>query len=193
VALIGLEWIIPSLFVVILVCWLTLRRHEIAQEVKFVTGHERRPKDENHSETAGIAALAILTLLGLLITFVMPVLGIGLLLGGIAGLLVYDDAFKREDPNAAAWGLGTVLLLIIVVPIYLYHRSQSIPPYLRARSDFWQQVETEPGPKASYTDVSDAFMFCWECGVKIPRVSKFCKECGTKLSGRRTAKIEMKT
>ncbi len=79
-ALVGFEWIIPSLFALILVCWLILRIHEIAQEVKFVTGQEpREPKDEERSETGGIAALTILTLLGLLITFVMPILGICLL------------------------------------------------------------------------------------------------------------------
>lgn len=183
VALVGFEWIIPSALVLILVCWMILRRHEIAQEVKFVRGQEPRElKDEERSETGGIAALTILTLLGLLITFVMPILGIGLLLGGIVGLLVYDDAYKREDPNAGAWGLGTALLLIVVVPIYLYHRSQSLPPFLQGRTAFWQQVESEP--RASHTNVSDAAiltMFCRECGANLLRDSKFCKECGTKV------------
>ena len=181
-ALVGLEWIIPSVFVLILVCWLILRRHEIAQEVKFVTGQEpREPEDEERSETGGIAALTILTLLGLLFTFVMPILGIGLLLGGIVGMLVYDDAYKREDPNAAAWGLGTALLLIIVVPIYLYHRSQSLPHFLQEREAYWQRVEAKG---TSHTNVSDATistMFCRECGAKIPRSSKFCSECATKV------------
>lgn len=45
-------------------------------------------------------------------------------LGVLVGLAVWSDAKKLGDPNPAIWALGTALLLIIVLPIYLIYRSK---------------------------------------------------------------------
>jgi len=46
----------------------------------------------------------------------------------IVAAAVWWDADSRGDPNAAWWGLGTGLLLIIVLPLYLYHRAYGRKP-----------------------------------------------------------------
>lgn len=50
-------------------------------------------------------------------------LSVGLLVSGLVALGVYSDGYLRSDDNAGWWAVGTFLLLIIVLPIYLYHRS----------------------------------------------------------------------
>lgn len=46
-----------------------------------------------------------------------------LVFSGAIGILVYRDAVKHADLYPGAWALGTWLLLIIVLPVYLYHRA----------------------------------------------------------------------
>jgi 4-amino-4-deoxy-L-arabinose transferase-like glycosyltransferase len=48
---------------------------------------------------------------------------IALVLVVLAGVFVWRDAADRGDENAALWGLGTALILIVVLPLYLYHRA----------------------------------------------------------------------
>ena len=48
----------------------------------------------------------------------------------IAGILVGQDAAKR-GMNAWGWGIGTFLLLIIVLPVYFFTKK----PYLTEQDD----------------------------------------------------------
>jgi hypothetical protein len=41
----------------------------------------------------------------------------------LAGWFVFVDAYEHEEPNAGWWALGTFLVLIVVLPLYLYHRA----------------------------------------------------------------------
>lgn len=55
-----------------------------------------------------------------------------MMLGGVAGAAVYDDAKKRGDTSPVTWAVGTWLLLIIVLPLYLYHRAYGSPHHTQA-------------------------------------------------------------
>jgi len=55
---------------------------------------------------------------------------IGLMIPLIAGILVGQDAAKR-GMNAWGWGIGTFLLLIIVLPVYFFTKK----PYLTEQDD----------------------------------------------------------
>ena len=56
-------------------------------------------------------------------------IGIGVFVSLFAALLVWLDANNRNEENAGWWVLGTFLLLIIVLPIYLYHRAYGNKAY----------------------------------------------------------------
>jgi hypothetical protein len=93
----------------------------VAQEIPQTNQVEGKEANRN---AAAIAAVAII--IGAPSVFVSPIFGFALIVGGIAGAAVYDDAYKRRDPAPIAWALGTWLLLIIVLPLYLYHRAYGL-------------------------------------------------------------------
>jgi hypothetical protein len=127
------------------------------------------------SKAIGIAIL-VLGILGFFISIsISPILAIALLLGAIAGLLVHRDAYDREDPSAAAWAFGTFLLLIIVLPIYLYHRAYGPHP-LGKRGALWQRVETES--KAARTPKLKLGKHCAFCNRFMVATDAFCPSCG---------------
>jgi len=106
---------------------------------------------------------------------------IALTLVVVVAAAVWWDADSRGDPNAAAWGVGTGLLLIIVLPLYLYHRA-----YRRQEKESIEPVAVPETVKkdAQPTQVPSHHVVavCSNCRSEIPPDSKFCKECGTKLS-----------
>jgi 4-amino-4-deoxy-L-arabinose transferase-like glycosyltransferase len=53
----------------------------------------------------------------------------------LAGIWVYFDALRRGVPRPLRWGLGTILLLIVVFPWYLARRTepQSPVPFVEAK------------------------------------------------------------
>jgi len=55
---------------------------------------------------------------------------VGLMIGALIALLVYDDARKRDwsqdkiGNRAWQWGVGAFLFALIVVPVYLVRRRK---------------------------------------------------------------------
>jgi hypothetical protein len=53
---------------------------------------------------------------------------VGLLISSLAGLLVYDDARRRDwskdkfANRAWHWGVGAFFLVLVIVPVYLVRR-----------------------------------------------------------------------
>ena len=84
---------------------------------------------------------------------------IGILIALSAGIWVGLDAGKRGYSTAACWGwgIGTSLLLIVVLPIYLLSR-----PKLTA--------EIGRGPQ-----------LCVHCGKYYEECPSFCPNCGANL------------
>jgi hypothetical protein len=132
-------------------------------------------KAKQSTSNAAIFFGFITVVIGALFVFVFPIAGVALIVGGAAGAAVYDDAYKRRDDAPGAWALGTWLLLIIVLPLYLYHRAYG------SRTQTQMEAKTPTPSQTTVGDASILTMFCRECGANIPRDSKFCKECGTKV------------
>lgn len=91
---------------------------------------------------------------------------------------VWIDAGQRGDPHAAWWALGTFLIVIVVLPLYLYHRAYG-PPQTR---DETETVEEEPTGK-------DYAVTC-RCGHVIEAYIDFdeevqCKRCGQRYKASR--------
>ena len=82
----------------------------------------------------------------------------------MARAAVDDDAHKRGDPNPGAWALGTWLLLIIVLPLYLYHRAYGSRPQAQV--------------KATTTPQLPSGKHCGFCGGFMPATYIFCPACG---------------
>jgi peroxiredoxin len=95
----------------------------------------------------------------------------------VLAALVWRDASRLGEKNAALWALGTFLVLIVVLPVYLIFRSKGMIGKPRETRE--QQIVTAGEPRLESGVPST--MFCPACGNKIPRESKFCKECGAKL------------
>jgi hypothetical protein len=93
---------------------------------------------------------------------------IGLVIAAAIAFYVYQDA-KKRGMNAIGWAIGTFLLCIIFLPVYLIMRKPVIvggpptPPY------------TPPGVTAA------GARFCSSCGASVPAGTGFCPQCGTKV------------
>lgn len=89
---------------------------------------------------------------------------IGLLIALGVGIWVGTDADKRGYSTGVcwAWGIGTFLLLIVVLPIYLITR-----PKLNASGN---QVLASSSPQ-----------FCTNCGKYYEGNPKFCPSCGNNV------------
>jgi ribosomal protein L40E len=141
----------------------------------------------------------ITVVIGILFLFVFPIAGIALIVGGIAGAAVYDDAYKRGDSSPGAWALGTWLLLIIVLPLYLYHRAYGS----KGEGDLFWTCTSGHANEARYADIKmGRAIQCSRCSeiydktritqgttttLGNPTVSgatiltMFCRECGAKI------------
>lgn len=70
---------------------------------------------------------------------------IGLTLVVLVAVDVWRDADNRGDSNAKWWGLGTLLLLIVVLPLYLYHRAYGSSRTVDASTELGKTVEKKEG------------------------------------------------
>jgi hypothetical protein len=77
----------------------------------------------------------------------------------LAAFWVWRDANSNWDENAAWWALGTFLLLVIVLPLYLYHRAYGNTLLKEARQ----------------------WTFCKFCGEAIPPHCTYCPLCDRAL------------
>jgi hypothetical protein len=160
---------------------------------------------EVKSKQSGNAAIFfgfITVVIGILFVFVFPIAGIALIVGGIAGAAVYDDAYTCGDSSPGAWALGTFLLFIIVLPLYLYHRAYG--PTQRRRptqeSDERERVRFATKCECGHDIDVDTYvgdpLKCSQCGRKIrvdggtrileetiavPTSTMFCRECAAKI------------
>jgi hypothetical protein len=106
------------------------------------------------------------------------VLTVGLLLSVSLALAVWGDANERGDENANWWALGTFLLLIIVLPLYLYHRAYggTRQKAVRERTNAY----TRPPTLETVT--------CPYCHEQVPD-RKFCVSCGRPLTPATSGKM----
>ncbi|MBP2656818.1 MAG: hypothetical protein H6Q73_4387 [Firmicutes bacterium] len=96
---------------------------------------------------------------------------LGLIVAGFAAYWVYNDAkgFGYDNGSAAMWALGTFLLLIVVLPLYLVIGRK--PQYKRRE---------EPTIDIEGTAVEDT-MLCPMCGGKVRQDYNACPYCSHTL------------
>jgi hypothetical protein len=150
-----------------------------------------------------VAAKIFLIGVGVLGAFIIsPILGVVVLVGAIAGWYVYEDAHERGDSSPGAWAIGTFLLFIIVLPLYLYHRAYG--PTQRRRptqeSNERERVHFTTKCQCGHDIDVEAYvgdpLKCSQCGRKIrvyggtkmleetiaaPASTMFCRECAAKI------------
>lgn len=78
---------------------------------------------------------------------------IGVVIAAGVAAWVYSDALARKARHPILWGLGTFLLLIVVLPAWLIMR----PPTEARRSEAGR---------------------CPWCEASLPPSAKYCSECG---------------
>jgi len=100
---------------------------------------------------------------------------IGLIIAGIAGILVGQDAQKR-GMNAWGWGIFVFLILIIGLPAYLIARKPKLQPSPEINS-YNSSATSSTSLNAEKKDV-----FCSQCGSSNIAGASFCRKCGHQLS-----------
>jgi hypothetical protein len=134
--------------------------------------------------------------------------GFSLILGLLAAVWVWWDATIRGHKNAVWWALGTFLVLIVVLPLYLYHRAygpkaehefswkcKSCGRPITARYDHIMQLRPSESLTCSACGQSydrqsiletaaakqpepELGKHCKFCNDFIPAKSPFCPACG---------------
>jgi hypothetical protein len=98
---------------------------------------------------------------------------IGFIIAILAGVWVYKDAERRYLAKSSApgyWALGTILLLIIFLPLYLIRRPK-------------EKRNVEPQESFSDNDEKklESSNFCTQCGCKLENDNNFCPNCGNNI------------
>jgi len=120
---------------------------------------------------------------------------IGIVVGVIAAIWVYSDA-KKRGMNAIGWAIGTFLVCIVFLPLYLIIRKPvlmagGIPPgapvympppgYQQPPGGYAQPPAAPPqaGPMPGAAGPPAGTMhFCTQCGQRYEGTLKFCPNCG---------------
>ena len=128
---------------------------------------------------------------------------IGIVLGAVAGAWVYSDA-KKRGMNAIGWGIGSFLVCIVFLPLYLIIRKPllaQVPPgypppgtpgYLPPGTPGYPVYTQPPPPPPQFQPAGTLGMappppaapsagpvhFCVQCGQKYEGNVKFCPICG---------------
>lgn len=99
---------------------------------------------------------------------------IGFLIAFIAAILVYNDAKKHghEMGSALLWALGTLAMLIVVLPLYLIFGRRPQLKKNRADSNI---IDIEA------TVVDETYANCTMCGSKVKDDFNICPYCGFTL------------
>jgi hypothetical protein len=118
----------------------------------------------------------------------------GYLIAAAVGFWVYTDA-KKRGMNAVGWGIGSALVCIVFLPLYLIIRKPVLgagvpgippgavvytqpPPPPPPGMAPPQPPGLAPPPAASAGPVH----FCVQCGQKYEGTVKFCPSCGATQS-----------
>ncbi|HEY1501721.1 MAG TPA: zinc ribbon domain-containing protein [Acidobacteriaceae bacterium] len=128
---------------------------------------------------------------------------IGLLIAAAIAFWVYTDA-KKRPMNAIGWAIGTFLLCIVFLPLYLIMRkpllTAQLPPGAPPLPPGYTYTTTPPpgqAPPPTFTPPPPAYAppppaaapptaapsggpvhFCPQCGHKYEGTVKFCPNCG---------------
>ncbi len=119
---------------------------------------------------------------------------IGIVLGAVAGAWVYSDA-KKRGMNAVGWGIGSFLVCIVFLPLYLIIRKPlvaQVPPGYAPPGTPVYPVYTQPPmqpppqgmlgmappPPPPAAPSAGPVHFCVQCGQKYEGNVKFCPICG---------------
>lgn len=96
----------------------------------------------------------------------------GIVIAGLAAYWVYNDAKGRghEKGTAIMWSVGTFVLLIIFLPLYLIFGRK---PKLTRREEPVIDIESVP---------ADQLMHCPMCGKKVQNDFKTCPYCSHTLN-----------
>ena len=103
---------------------------------------------------------------------------IAMLIPLLVGVWVFLDARSRgkDISGAILWGVGTFLILIIVLPLWLLLR----PPLASASSRYSRQSAQQLNPKEQQ-------LLCTHCQKAIEiKDALFCPYCGQRLSQKST-------
>jgi hypothetical protein len=101
------------------------------------------------------------------------IIWIPLVVGGIVAIAVWLDAYNRNDDNGTWWALGTFLILIVALPLYLYHRAHGTESVVVSK------------PETVHVAVEGAKSYAVECRCGRPIVARAhlgehlkCRQCG---------------
>ena len=132
------------------------------------------------------------------------VIGLIILIG--CTVFVFTDA-KKRGMNAVLWAIGTFLLCIVILPVYLIMRkpvgyvrpAPGVPPqplplpptYTPPPQQGYQQPAPYTPPPPTYTPPRPGTVtgaappkqgkFCPSCGAPHEGTVKFCPNCGAQL------------
>lgn len=99
---------------------------------------------------------------------------IGFLIAFFAAFWVYNDAKRRghELGSALLWALGTLAMLVVVLPLYLLFGRR---PQLKKNCKDPRIIDVEA------TVVSETYTNCTMCGSKVKEEFNVCPYCGFTL------------
>lgn len=112
---------------------------------------------------------------------------VGLVIAAAIAVFVYQDARKR-GMNAWGWAIGTFLLCIVFLPLYLILRKPvvtGIPGYPPLPPGYPPAGQYPPPPAGQYpppppppnAPAGDVH-YCAQCGKPHEGTMKFCPFCG---------------
>jgi hypothetical protein len=126
---------------------------------------------------------------------------IGLLIAAAIAFWVYTDA-KKRPMNAVGWAIGTFLLCIVFLPLYLILRkpplTAGLPPGVPPLPPGYTYTTMPPGQQPPMQAPPPTFPppppatapppaagssgapvhFCTQCGHRYEGTVKFCPNCG---------------
>ncbi len=123
----------------------------------------------------------------------------GLLLAGLMAIWVYQDARARGEPQPGLWAFGTLLLAILVVPIWLVKRGPKISATLRPCPHCAEPIQpaakicrfcqrevevlaSEVAQATTASPNSPATKTCPYCAQGIQKAATICPHCRALMS-----------
>lgn len=104
----------------------------------------------------------------------------GVIVDLIAAIWVAWDA-RRRGMNAAGWAIGTFLLLILFLPLYLILRKPVIAPPTVYPPGSYPAGTYPPGSYPPGTYPPGPVRQCRNCGKPFEGDARFCPHCGAPL------------
>jgi hypothetical protein len=80
-----------------------------------------------------------------------PGFWLGAGVAAVAGIVVFLDARRRANSNAAAWGVGVFLMLAVVLPLYVFRVRRNARTGGQQTSAGERQGQAAPVPRAALT------------------------------------------